>query len=724
MRVKKRDGSIVAFDMDRIIKAAKAAMDGDTSKLEEFERVFLDAMGDLPGDTVLNVETVSDMVEKSLMKVEAFEAAKRFILYRNQRAKIRSDVDGEVPAEQVMKEYILASKYARHIEEEGRRETFGEIVDRVFDMHKRRIKDAVDLEPVKQAVLAGGLLPSMRSMQFAGAPLEDKHARMYNCSYSVADRTSFFMEFAYLLLCGCGCGFSVEKRYTDKLVPIPASFSEDSIVKFEQVRDSIEGWAEAIASVIYYATLNIWLELDYSNIRRKGSPVSAGGKAPGHLPLKRAVEKIREILLKAAGRGLKPIEVYDICMFIADAVVSGGIRRSACICLFDPDDEEMATAKTGNWFEVNPQRCRSNNSAKILIDGNEDKATFDRLFNMQKEWGEPGFYFARDPDQGANPCVEIGMKPFIAGKSAWQFCNLVEINGVACENANAFWELCRHAAVLATVQSDYTDLPIHAGRYTRALMEEVPLLGVSITGVMDNPDVLLDEEVLKKGARIVRETNEEVAEKIGILPAIRTTCIKPAGTTSLVFGSASGMHPRHARRYLRRVQTQKNDPVLLAIQSANPGMVFDSIYSNRDAVVEFPIKSPDSAILREDMSALDMLDVAETLQKNWVLEGDRGLDKVHHNVSCTITVRDNEWSKVQDRVWHNRSKYTGIAMLPYKGDHIYPQAPHESVDDSPVTREHWDFLRAQIKPIGEVREGADGTSFQQVAACAGGNCEL
>jgi ribonucleoside-diphosphate reductase alpha chain len=522
----------------------------------------------------------------------------------------------------------------------------------------------------------------------------------------------------------------------------------DLEVRHFRVADTIEGWSDAVGALFESFYSNTVAEFNFSDIRPRGSPIrTAGGRAPGHLPLKRGLEHVAHILRGASGRQLRPIEVYDIVMFLAQAVLSGGVRRSATICLFSPDDAEMANAKTGNWFEANPQRAFSNNSA-LLDRKTATWESFSHLFERQKEFGEPGFYFSADKDYGANPCVEIGLHPRIVATaddianlrrlghkpsvkegdvlSGWQMCNLSTINGNAPKTREEFLKLCRYAALLGTLQAAYTDIP-YLGPVTRWINQREALLGVSICGILDNPELLLDASTLEAGAEMVRGANALYADLAGIRRAARTTCVKPEGTASLLLGTGSGIHPHHAHRYFRRVQVNRIDPVYKFFKEANPHMSEKSAYNqSTDDVVTFPVEAPEHAITRRELSALRFLEYVKLVQRHWVEAGradETFSPGLHHNVSNTVTVNQNEWEEVEAFVWENRDYFTGIALLTDVGDKTYLQAPREEVVTNEDIR-RWNALVYSKVNFADMRESTDSTALRQELACAGGACEL
>jgi ribonucleoside-diphosphate reductase alpha chain len=590
-----------------------------------------------------------------------------------------------------LQDYTYYSKYARYNKEAHRRETWNEAVSRVEAMHLRRYPQAE--EHIKWAfdlVRERRVLGSQRALQFGGEPIEKKHARIYNCISSYCDRIRFFQECFFLLLCGCGTGFSVQRHHIAKLPDLCTERSGQEVCY--PVPDSIEGWADALGVLIGSYLPNSEFEeflghdvtFDFSQIRAEGSPLSSGvGKAPGCKPLVVALQAIRKLLDRCVTNGqkkLRPIDAYDIVMHASDAVLSGGVRRSASLCLFSFDDEEMAKAKTGDWFVTNPQRARSNNSA-LLIRNKTTKEQFQTLIASVKEFGEPGFVWANDTEYLVNPCCEIGLYAYDEfGNSGWQACNLSEINGRKVKCKEDFAIAARAAAIIGTLQAGYTTFD-YLGEVTERIVRREALLGVSITGMMDNPHVLFDPKIQRQMAELVKETNVWFADLIGINAAARTTCVKPSGTASCVLGTSSGIHPHHAKRYLRRVQANKLEPVFGHFKNVNPHAVDKCVWSanGTDEVITFCIEVPDGAKTKNDLSANELLEYVKSTQQNWVAAG-KSTEKctkewLTHNVSNTINVREDEWDGVVDFIYKNRQWFTGIALIPQSGDLDYPQAP-------------------------------------------------
>jgi ribonucleoside-triphosphate reductase (thioredoxin) len=548
------------------------------------------------------------------------------------------------------------------------------------------------------------VLGSQRALQYAGEPILRKNARVYNCTVSYCDRPEFFQEALWLLLCGCGVGFSVQKHHIAKLPEFHAewySAFKEGESRLEDktfvIEDSIEGWADALgillSSFLPVEGLEEWklknVVFDYSKIRLKGSPLSSGvGKAPGPEPLMKALEAIRALLVGCiAGpfRRLRPIDAYDLVMHASDAVLSGGVRRSATICVFSHDDEEMITAKTGNWFYTNPQRGRSNNSA-LLLRSTTTREQFHNLMASVRQYGEPGFVWADSLEILFNPCVEIGMYPVdvITGKSGWSFCNLCEINGKKCVTKEDFAKAARAAAIIGTLQASYTNFD-YLGPITEAIVRREALLGVSITGMMDSPDVLFNPEIQREVARLVVEVNKEIATKIGINQAARTTCVKPAGTTSCILGTSSGIHAHHAKRYIRRVQANMLEAPFQFFSKINPRAVEKSVWSKNgtDGVISFCIETSDAARTRKDVNAIKLLEHVKLTQNNWVEAGKVPelctQPWLKHNVSNTINVKEDEWEMVEEFIYENRDSFAGVSLLSQTGDLDYPQAPFTAV---------------------------------------------
>jgi ribonucleoside-diphosphate reductase alpha chain len=638
---------------------------------------------------------------------------------------------------QELQNYTFVSKYARWIEDKNRRETWKEAVDRVKNMMHSFYADkniSQDIDWAYELMLKRKILGSQRALQFGGEPILKRHAKIYNCTSSYCDRLRFFQECFWLLLCGSGTGFSVQKHHVAKLPSFELDRSNAIPTKYV-IDDSIEGWSDALGVLLssYFTKpveefkqyKNCHIIFDYSNIRPKGSSLASGvGKAPGYEPLANGLEKIRFLLEKCVSGGqkkLRPIDAYDIIMHSSDAVLSGGVRRSASLALFSHDDTEMAKAKTGNWYVDNPQRARSNNSALLLKDSTTYEE-FDTLMQSVKEFGEPGFIWSDSTEMTFNPCVEVGMWPVDeeTGKSGWQGCNLSTINCSSIEDEEDFYERCKAAAIIGTLQAGFTKLD-YLGETSCKIFAREALLGVSLTGTMEKHDLVLTEKTLKNGAKIAVETNKLIAKAIGINQAARVTCLKPEGTSSSMLGTSSGIHPHHAKRYIRHVQANILEAPYQYFKKLNPQACEKSSWSanNTDEVIKFPIEVPDGAKLKNQLPAVEMLKVVKDTQKNWVYSGkNRSLctqDYLSHNVSNTVTVKPDEWESVTRFIYDNRKYFAGISLIPQSGDKDYPQAPFTTVYTSrEIVKEYGD---AALWCSGLIELGLNAFNNNLWAAC-------
>ena len=601
----------------------------------------------------------------------------------------------EFNARMMMSDAKFFEAYSRFDDSLNRYETWEESVARVMNMHRqwllpfqneelRNLITETQLAYEKKLILG-----AQRALQFGGDQLLKHQARMYNCAASYCDRPEFFSEAFYLMLCGTGVGFSVQYKHVNNLPTI----EERTKAPIEYIiEDSIEGWADSLdvllASYFNYSGKHKKYKghkvlFNFDSIRPKGSYISGGFKAPGSESLKASLEKIQALLyneIKEGRNKLRPIIAYDIVMHVADAVISGGVRRSATICLFSKEDSEMLTAKTGDWFITNPQRGRSNNSAVLL----RDETTLEELNTIMKsvkDVGEPGFVFSDSLDALFNPCVEIGQYGYYGNNSGWQACNLTEINGGASTTPEIFYEQCKYASILGTIQASYTDFK-YLSDTTRKIIEREALIGVSITGWMNNPKVLFDKEVMKKGAEVVKYWNKVTADLININQAARTTCVKPSGNASVLLGTSSGIHGEHSPLYLRYVQFNKESEIAKLFMNNFKDMCEDSVWArDRDITVAFPIISPKTSIFKKDLLGTKQLEYVKLAQDVWIEEGTNYelcvQPWLRHNVSNTITVDD--WDKVTKYVFDNRYSLCGISFLSASGDRAYPQAPFTEV---------------------------------------------
>jgi ribonucleoside-diphosphate reductase alpha chain len=619
---------------------------------------------------------------------------------------------------QILSDLTHFMKYAKYIESDSRRETFAETTLRNKEMHLKKFPEMADeIEKAYSFVYNKKVLPSMRSMQFAGKPIELNNSRIFNCSYLPTDHIDCFSEIMFLLLSGCGVGFSVQRHHVEALPAVKGPKINPNTGKMRPRRyvigDSIEGWADAVKVLVeayFYEKSNP--EFVYDGIRPKGARlITSGGKAPGPQPLKDCIHNIRKVLdSKPRGSKLSTIEVHDIVCYIADAVLAGGIRRAALISLFSFDDEEMRTAKFGSWWEKNPQRARANNSAVALrhrIKKKEFLELWEKIENSNS--GEPGIYFSNNQDWGANPCVEIGLRPF-------QFCNLVEINGsIPYKNQEEFNEVCRAASFIATLQASYTEF-----HYLREVWKETTekdaLIGVSITGIASG---MLDGFDLTEAANAVIDQNRGLADKININAAARTTCVKPAGTTSCILGTSSGIHAWHNDHFIRRIRVGKNEPIYQYLADNHPALLEDDFFkSHSQAVISLPIKAPENSVLRTE-NAMDFLDRVKKYSEEWVLAGHVS-GQNSHNVSATVAVKQGEWDSVAQWMWNNRDSFNGLSVLPHDGG-TYMQAPFEDCDEKTYNKL---YRKLENVDLTLVSEEVDNTDQKGEVACGGGACEI
>lgn len=610
----------------------------------------------------------------------------------------------------VLSDVTVHMKYAKFVPAKQRRETWEELCYRNrnmhLDMYPGLSTEIVNL--YNDFVIPKKVLPSMRSMQFAGKPIQLAPNRLYNCAFLPVDDYRAFNETMFLLLGGSGVGYSVQNKHIDKLPSITKPTRKRRYV----VADSIEGWADAIKVLIKaYLKGKSEPEFDFSDVRAKGAAlITTGGKAPGPAPLKECLFKLKLMLdEKTHGSKLTSLEVHDMICIIADAVLAGGIRRAALISLFDVDDQDMLTCKSGNWWELHPHRGRANNSAVVI----RSKITEDKFQDLWEKIktsgsGEPGIYFSNDSDWGTNPCVEIALRPN-------QFCNLVEVNASDVVDQSDLDSRVRAGAFLATLQAGYTNFHYLRDIWRRNT-EKDALIGVSMTGIASGSTFSLD---LNQAAQEVVNENKRVAKLIGINPAARTTCVKPAGTTSLVLGSSSGIHAWHDQYYIRRIRVGKNEAIYKYLSQTNPELLEDEYFKpGQQAVISVPVKAPDGAIFRTE-SPIELLERVKKYSQEWVKPGH--IDGHNsHNISATISVKFDEWESVGKWMWDNRDFYNGLSVLPYDGG-TYKQAPFES-----ITEDQYNELIQKVGDIdlSKVVEVTDETDLTGEVACGGSGCTL
>ena len=611
----------------------------------------------------------------------------------------------------ILSEITVYMKYAKYLPELNRRETWKELVTRNMNMHIKKYPQLQDqIESAYQFVYNKKVLPSMRSLQFGGKPIEISPNRIYNCAYLPIDDYRAFGEAMFLLLGGTGVGYSVQKHHVDALPEIHKPNTQRT--RRYLIADSIEGWADAVKVLVKsYFEGGTSYAFDFSDIRAKGARlVTSGGKAPGPQPLKECLIKLQGILdAKEDGDKLSSIEVHDMVCHVADAVLAGGIRRAALISLFSADDEEMIACKSGNWWEINPQRGRANNSA-VLIRHKVTKEFFMDLWKRVElsNAGEPGIYLSNDKDWGTNPCCEIALRPF-------QFCNLCEVNASDIESQEDLMARVRAAAFIGTLQAGYTDFHYLRPVWKRTT-EKDALIGVSMTGIGSGTVLGYD---MKSAAKAVKEENARVAEMIGINRSARTTTVKPAGTTSLTLGTSSGIHAWHNDYYVRRIRVGKNEAIYTYLAEYHPELVEDEYFRPHDtAVISIPQKAPAGAIMRTE-SPFQLLDRIKKVHLEWVKPGHRSGNNTH-NVSATVSLKPEEWELAGEWMWNERQHYNGLSVLPYS-DHTYMQSPFED-----CTKEEYEQLFQSLSNVdlSQVIELDDNTDLSGELACAGGSCEI
>lgn len=608
-------------------------------------------------------------------------------------------------------DYIFVSKYARTVH--GKKETWDQSVDRVMEMHWKHLTDDMIISDSllddlsKEMNFAEKLyrnqiiLGAQRALQYGGETLLKHVARNYNCAGSYANRISFFQELMYLLLCGSGTGYSVQKVHVNQLPKMKGvDMSKQTTYVID---DSIEGWSHAVNVLIeshYFGLPEV--VFDSSRVRPKGAFITGGFRAPGPEPLMKCLSKMSKVLGKIRGRKATPFEVHRLACLIADAVISGGIRRSALLCQFDADDREMLTCKTGSWFSEYPELARANNSAIILP--STPKEVYENIFSSIKQFGEPGIIFSFHPDIVYNPCVEVSGYPQIEIDGeiqyGWFFCNLTEINGSKIKNKEEFFDACRGASVLGTIQASYTSFKVLT-EASRLIAERDALIGVGITGMCENPEILFNPEIQDEGARLVQKTNVKMAGIIGINPAARCTVVKPSGNSSQLLGcTSSGIHKFPFKRFIRNIQAANTEQALRYVKEINPMMVKPSVYNKEvESVISFPVELDDNVLTSEYSSAIDFLEMVRMTKAHWIENGTNfdhpfykeypKFARMRMNVSNTCMVKDDEWDDVKEYVWNNRNVFSGISFLPKGGDLLYPQAPYTSVLDEKELAERY-----------------------------------
>lgn len=615
-------------------------------------------------------------------------------------------------SQRILSDITVYMKYAKYVPEIQRRETWEELVTRNRDMHIKKYPQLEsEIKSVYQMVYDKKVLPSMRSLQFGGKPIEMSPNRIYNCAYLPIDHIDSFSEVMFLLLGGTGVGYSVQKHHIDKLPEVRKP--NPSRTRRYLIGDSIEGWADAIKVLMksYFGETTSTPIFDYSDIRPKGARlITSGGKAPGPQPLKDCIHNIKKVLDDIEeGSKASPINVHDIICHIADAVLSGGIRRAALISLFSADDDEMIACKSGNWWELNAQRGRANNSAALV----RHKITEDFFNGLWKRIemsgaGEPGIYFTNDKDWGTNPCCEIALRPY-------QFCNLCEVNVSNIGSQEDLNERVKAATFIGTLQAGYTDFHYLRDIWRRTT-EKDALIGVGMTGIGSGTILGYD---MKEAAEVCKIENERVANLIGINKAARTTTVKPSGTSSLVLGTSSGIHAWHNDYYIRRIRVGKYESIYQYLSVFHPELVEDEYFRPHDtAVISVPQRAPEGSILRTE-SSFQLLERVKRVSMEWIKPGHRTGNNTH-NVSATISIKEEDWELVGKWMWENRQYYNGLSVLPYS-EHTYKQAPFED-----CTEEQYNKMMESLNNVDltKVIESSDETNLTGELACAGGSCEI
>ena len=628
--------------------------------------------------------------------------------------------------------FIALSRYAKWVESEGRRETWKETVDRYFDFMTNHLNVNLNYIPneklvaeLKEFVFERNVMPSMRSVMTSGAALERDNVAGYNCAFLPVDSPRSFDETMYVLMCGTGVGFSVEYKYINKLPSVPEKLEKSDTVIV--VEDSKQGWAKAYRELLALLWTGHIPAIDVSKVRPAGARLKTmGGRSSGPQPLVNLFDFTIAKFKNAAGRNLKPIECHDIMCKIGEVVVVGGVRRSAMISLSNINDIEMAQAKAGNWWEASPQRALSNNSVAYSRKPEmeqfiaEWKSLYDSksgergIYNVAAAQAQAAKFGRRDPEihYGTNPCSEIILRPY-------QFCNLSEVVLRENDTKEDIQRKVELATILGTWQSTLTDF-----KYLRKIWkdntEEERLLGVSLTGqfghkfMSGKQDIIALEAFLMSMRDRAREVNQEEAGKIGIPESAAITCVKPSGTVSQLVGVSSGMHPWHSPYYIRTVRGSKGDPISTFLKEVGIPVEDDVMKPNDTYVFSFPVKAPEGAIVRNDLTAIDHLNIWLVYQRAWC----------EHKPSITVSVKEDEWMEVGAWVYKNFDEVSGISFLPHS-DHTYKQAPYQE-----VSKEEYDALVAKMpKNIRwedlSFYETEDGTSPSATLACSSdGNCEL
>lgn len=705
MNVIKRSGKLERFDPAKIKKAILMAFNEVNEPSSEVDNILSAVISNLPATST--VDQIQDQVEQTLMAYTYYHVAKAYIQYRLSKNNLR-EVN---PDPMAISDYIFYSKYSKSKNNQSSEQWF-ETIDRVAGMY-----NSPSLSQHFLPCYTKHFLPSMRSLQFAGPAINQHHARMYNCSGTLLDHPDRFSQIFYLLLCGCGVGVSVEWEYVDQL---PVVNNTTTTVVHHIIEDSIYGWCKAVDVLInsyFDHNNNPYVEFSYHQIRPKGSPlVTSGGLAPGHLPLKTALESIRTLLSSCSGRNLRPIECFDLICLLAQAVLSGGIRRSSIITLFSPTDTEMLYAKHGDWYTKYPYRAMSNNSV-VIKNSSSSRWVFDKVVKLSADWGEPGFFFQQRPNTVTNPCGEIVLDPRYGNTNTntnntntkFGFCNLVEINMAQITSEDEFYRICSSAAHVACHQAtfdqiiDHNGVNLHNGEY---------LIGVSLTGIFDCP-TKITAQMLENGREIIKSVAKEMAVTLNIpINHTRCTCIKPSGTASLVLGNVSnGIHPHYSKRYFRRVTANNMEPAFKYFSKFNPLMI-EQKNANESCIV-FPVK------VKEGSEYSLTLDLILFYRKHWI-GWEKGGELVN-NISCSYQLGSGSNTDINTDINTIYSNQLTIALIPPMVDKKYQFAPKEAVI-TPVDEARYRELINSYTPVDWT--GYQGMVTDYGAACEGDRCTL
>ncbi len=745
--VRKRDGRLVEFDQGRIAtaiwKAMKATGEGDGAAAEKLAKLIIHDLAKKHTKNGIvdsihpHIEEIQDLVETNLIVNDYPKTAKAYILYRNERSQLRKQ-RAEIP-EHVKKlslesrkyfrnplsEFIYYRTYSRWIDNEGRRETWVETVGRFMAFMKENLGeklDAKEYEELQEAILKMEVMPSMRLMWAAGSAARKTNVAAYNCSFIAPRVLRDFAEIMYISMCGTGVGFSVEEKHVQSLPQIKAQTGKKAVVHV--VDDSKEGWADAL-----HFGLKTWfaggdVKFDYSQIRPAGARLQTmGGKASGPQPLIELMEFCRRKILSRQGGRLSTLDVHDIICMIGMIVVSGGVRRSALISLSDLNDPELRDAKKGQFYVSQPQRSMANNSAvynqkpsaaefmdewlALIKSGSGERGIFNRG-SIDKQIPERRLKLSKKylPDFGCNPCGEILLR-------SKQFCNLTEVVARAEDTKASLLRKTRLATILGTYQSTLTNFG-YLSKDWQKNCEEERLLGVSITGQWDSP-VVRDEKTLSAMREETIAVNKKYAAKFGINPSSSITCTKPSGTVSQLVDSASGLHARHAPYYIRRVRISATDRLFHMLRDQKipyQPEVGQSEDSATTYVLEFPVKAPEGAIIRDHLNAIDQLEHWKKVKEHFT----------EHNPSVTISVADNEWVQVANWLYEHWDILGGLSFLP-KDEHVYTLAPYEPINEGKykeLVKEFPDIDFSQIL----IYEKEDETQGAKELACVSGVCEI